>query len=186
MHTANRRRQLLAMAGATVGLASVLAPSATPAYAGTQSQVDSGKSQAGLTSADAPDAVAGAAASGWLGVAAAAPDSDDVTVAAPLRNGVCDPGEICVYKNSNREGPIIDWARGDADYHYGNDSWPIVGGEVINEASSVWNRTDCEVRLYADDNHNGNSTPVGANRWRNLGGTPVGNDNAESHKSFCP
>jgi hypothetical protein len=181
VHTANRRRQLLAAAGVTVGLASVLAPSSAPAYASTESQAD-------LAPADAPGTVAAAPASGWLGVAApaAAPGSDDVAIAAPLRNGVCDPGEICVYKNSNREGPIIDWARGDTNYHYGNDSWPIVGGDVINEASSVWNRTDCEVRLYADDNHNGNSTPIGANRWRNLGGTPVGNDNAESHKSFCP
>jgi hypothetical protein len=180
VNTANRRRQLLAMAGVTVGLASVLAPSSAPAYASTESQAD-------LAPADASGTAAGAPASGWLGVAApAAPGSDDVTVAAPLRNGVCDPGEICVYKNANREGPVIDWASGDTDYNYNNDTWPIVGGPVANEASSVWNRTGCEVRLYEEVDHNGDSAPIGAGRWRNLSGTQVGNDNAESHKSFCP
>lgn len=100
-----------------------------------------------------------------------------------LRNGICEAGEFCLYRDSNRTGPVIDWASGRDDATYNNDTWPIVGGGVNDRASSYWNRTGCNVRIHRDSNANGAGLTVGPNRLGNLAGTPVGGDQASSHNA---
>jgi hypothetical protein len=92
-----------------------------------------------------------------------------------------------VYRDSNRRGPVIDWAKGVDDDHYGNDSFPIVGGRVGDEGSSVWNRTGCTVTVYRNADQGGAAVNVGVDDRINLGDTAVGNDEASSHDAHhCP
>jgi hypothetical protein len=99
----------------------------------------------------------------------------------PLRDGICQSGEFCVYRDSNRSGPVLDWNRAGDDNAYSNNTWPIVGGNVNDEASSYWNRTTCAVRVYRNSNQNppGQTFPAGS--FGNFSGTSVGNDQASSH-----
>lgn len=104
-----------------------------------------------------------------------------------LRNGICEAGEFCLYRDSNRTGPVIDWASGRDDTTYNNDTWPIVGGGVNDRASSYWNRTGCNVRIHRDSSFNGPGLTARASGQAgdrgNLAGTPVGGDQASSHNA---
>jgi hypothetical protein len=125
------------------------------------------------------------AAMGVLAVAGATPatagPSTEQVSPAVVGNGICDPNEFCLYRDSNRTGPVKDYASGVDDNTYVGNTWPIVGGGVNDEASSVWNRTACKVRVYQHADQNGSGRTVDSGAWTNLGGTPVGNDEASSH-----
>jgi Peptidase inhibitor family I36 len=175
--TATRRRSLLAMAGVAAGLTTILTPS--PASAAPVAQTQLGLPGSDLASSGAKQQAQSPELPVFQTIG-----SDDVTVAA-LRNGICDNGEFCVYRDSNRTGPVIDWAKGVDDHHYGNDTFPITGGRVGDEGSSVWNRTGCLVTVYRDGDFGGPWVDIAPGAARNLGGTPVGNDRASSHNAQC-
>lgn len=113
--------------------------------------------------------------------AAAIPLSTTPAAATPLRDGICQNGEFCVYRDSNRSGPVLDWNRAGDDNAYSNNTWPIVGGNVNDEASSYWNRTNCKVRVYRDSNQNGTGETFDPGERQNFSATAVGNDRASSH-----
>jgi len=100
---------------------------------------------------------------------------------ALVGNGICETGEFCLYRDFNRTGPVKDYLSGVDDNTYDNNTWPIVGGGVNDEASSVWNRTNCKVRVFQHSDQNGSGKTIDAGGWTNLSGTPVGNDSASSH-----
>ncbi|OJF11096.1 hypothetical protein BG844_28560 [Couchioplanes caeruleus subsp. caeruleus] len=106
-------------------------------------------------------------------------------LAAALSNGVCESGEFCLYRDRNRSGPVKDYGTAVDDTYYRGKTWPIVGGELDNTASSVWNRTGCEVRVYQFSDYNGNVAVIAAGSWRNFGDTLLGDDKATAHDA-CP
>lgn len=99
---------------------------------------------------------------------------------ADLGNGVCDAGEFCIYRDANRAGPVFDFGKVDS-LSYTPLRWPATGGVVNDKASSVWNRTTCDVKVFS----NGKLTPPAAtvppSSVKNLKDTAVGDDKASSH-----
>jgi hypothetical protein len=98
-----------------------------------------------------------------------------------LRNGICEAGEFCLYRDANRTGPVMDFNRGVDSFTYGSFRWPIVGGQVDNSSSSAWNRTNCTVRVYANSSLNGNGKSVVSGGSTNFRNTLVGDNQASSH-----
>ncbi|MCL2090703.1 MAG: peptidase inhibitor family I36 protein [Micrococcales bacterium] len=151
-------------------------------------------------------AAAGVATAGLVGVQA------EPSQAAP-RDGICDPGELCYYYNSNYGGAVSDFPSG---YHlhpqhagsiasYGNTQpscyeykddprqpgiSPGTGRCVKNDAASVWNRTPFMVRIYYNSNYAGPYVELAPGAKANLAdlrstpaGTNLKNNNA-SHGYF--
>lgn len=106
----------------------------------------------------------------------AAPDAP-----ADLGNGICNTGEFCIYRDANRSGPVFDFGKGVDSSNYTPLRWPATGGVVNDKASSVWNRSTCNVKIFS----NGKLTPPAAvvppSSVKNLKDTAVGDDKASSH-----
>lgn len=115
------------------------------------------------------------------GVPAAQAETTPPVSATALRNGICEAGEFCLYRDANRSGPVMDFNRGVDSLSYGNLYWPIVGGRVNDSASSAWNRTNCTVRVYAGTNLNAEGTTVLAGHSTGFANTPVRDNRASSH-----
>jgi hypothetical protein len=118
------------------------------------------------------------AALALAGAPTAQAETDSITA---LRNGICEAGEFCLYRDANRTGPVMDFNRGVDSLSYGPLFWPIVGGRVNDSASSAWNRTNCTVRVYAGTNLNAEGTSVLAGRSTGFPNTPVRDNRASSH-----
>lgn len=126
-------------------------------------------------------AAAAVGASFALALAAASP-----ATAATARNGVCEPGEFCLYYLSDFQGSVSDFAG--SIYNYG-DSQPSCyefksagagqGLCVKNDARSAWNRTSRTVRVYFNSGYAGSSDPFAAGAYGNLVNTY---DNNASHQ----
>jgi hypothetical protein len=114
-----------------------------------------------------------------VGVPAAQAETAPPVSIATLRNGICEAGEFCLYRDANRSGPVMDFNRGADSLSYGPLRWPIVGGRVNDSASSAWNRTNCSVRVYAGTNLNGNGVTIVAGNSSSL--PAVGDNQASSH-----
>ncbi|WP_026412330.1 peptidase inhibitor family I36 protein [Actinomadura oligospora] len=126
-------------------------------------------------------AATAAAALGGAVVATASP------AMAAGRNGVCDPGEFCLYFNSNQGGSVSDFTGSVADYGAKQPSCYDFKGPgngkgvcVKNNAASVWNRSGQTVRVYFNSRYGGHSQDFGSGARGNLDST-LKNENA-SHQ----
>jgi hypothetical protein len=99
---------------------------------------------------------------------------------ADLGNGICNAGEFCIYRDANRAGPVFDFGKVDSA-NYTPLRWPATGGVVNDKASSVWNRTNCKVRVFANGKFTPPAAVVGISSVINLVATAVGDDKASSH-----
>jgi hypothetical protein len=98
-------------------------------------------------------------------------DSDAVelkaaSAVAVARNGSCGHGETCLFEDDDYKGGIFEvWTRDNAlgnNHWYNRDSW------VGNEASSVWNRRNCTVVFYKNNNLSGAAYQVLAQAKHNI------------------
>ena len=70
------------------------------------------------------------------------------------QNGVCEPGEFCLYFNSGQAGSMVDMAGGHKDYGTGANCIEFItrgdgrGRCVKNNAASGWNREDYAVTVF--------------------------------------
>jgi murein DD-endopeptidase MepM/ murein hydrolase activator NlpD len=106
---------------------------------------------------------------------------------AAARDGACDPGEFCLYFNSDHQGSVSDFTTSIPDY---GDTQPGCyeyrgpgngkGKCVKNEAAAVWNRTAKPVTVFFNSNYAGESRTIPAGDKVNLGGR-LKNENA-SHR----
>lgn len=110
------------------------------------------------------------------------------TTTAPVRNGVCEAGELCYYYNSNIAGSMSDHAPSQADYgatQPGCYEFKTAGNGqgicVKNHAASVWNRTGKTVRVHFNTSYGGTYQSVAAGAKVNLNAT-LKNENA-SHRT---
>lgn len=108
----------------------------------------------------------------------------------------CDRGEFCLYENNdlnrgahNTYG-VFQWRTDDRDYR--NNKWhdkEIRGHhnvDVLNdEASSLWNRTGCSVRLFQNVGWTGASSLFGGGADGYLGNDRIGDNRASSHDIYC-
>ncbi|GAB2821889.1 hypothetical protein GCM10022221_19980 [Actinocorallia aurea] len=124
---------------------------------------------------------AGGLAFGAMAFATASP------AAAAARNGVCEPGEFCLYFNSGNKGSLSDFLGSVADYGAEQPTcYDFKGpgngkGECVkNAAASVWNRTPKTVRVFYNSGHAGASQDFKSGVRGDLNGT-LKNQNA-SHE----
>ena len=68
--------------------------------------------------------------------------------AGPTRNGICEPGEVCFYFNSNQGGvlsdlnyPLANYGTGSSCNHFLKPNGTSSGICLKNNAASIWNRT---------------------------------------------
>lgn len=118
--------------------------------------------------------------------------SATLLVAAPpaqaaARDGVCQPGEFCLYDNSDQQGSVSDFAGSVPDYgatQPGCYEFKSAGAGrglcVKNRAASVWNRTSRPVTVYYNSGWRGSSQATASGSKGNLGAT-LKNENA-SHR----
>jgi hypothetical protein len=109
-----------------------------------------------------------------------------VPAVSTARNGVCDAGEVCFYRDANKGGSVYDTDQAvpkhDQVTYLGAGNGK--GATLIDSASSVWNRTTKTVRVYWKNNYVTNQSmpyqdiPAGATV--NL--SSALNDNNASHK----
>jgi hypothetical protein len=125
--------------------------------------------------------LAGAMALGMAPSGTAVAETDPPVSVAALGNAICDAGEWCVFRDANRSGPAKDFLRGVDATNYNHHRFPIVGGNVNDSVTSVWNRTNCSVRIFRNAQFNAAGITVPPGRTFNMSITPVGNDQASSH-----
>nr|WP_167147617.1 peptidase inhibitor family I36 protein [Actinomyces sp. ZJ308] len=89
------------------------------------------------------------------------------TASAATRDGVCDPGEFCLYYNSNGQGSVSDFNGSIPNYGSRQPNCYEFKGAgngrgkcVKNNAASVWNRTGTSVTVYYNSNHSGRSQVI--------------------------
>ena len=61
-------------------------------------------------------------------VPAAQAETASPVAASTLRNGICEAGEFCLFRDPNRTGPVMDFNRGADSLSYIPFRWPIVAG----------------------------------------------------------
>jgi hypothetical protein len=106
--------------------------------------------------------------------------------AAAAGNGVCEPGEFCVYGAMDFVSPVMDWAQGVDDRNYSDNIWPRSSQAINDTVSSVWNRSSCPVSIWRNGAFTGPGiTLAPSNRLSFLGKTALGDNQASSHQS-CP
>jgi hypothetical protein len=125
----------------------------------------------------------GLAVAAVLAPSVAVADTPSHVALTPLGNGICDSGEFCIYRDRNLSGPVKDYNQGIDDVTYTNNTFPIVGGRVNDEGSSVRNRTTCDVRVFEHSDFNGDGVTVPPGGTRDLHDSPVGGDSASSHNA---
>jgi len=102
--------------------------------------------------------------------------------AANPQNGVCEPGEFCLYFNSNQTGSMVDMGRGHKDYGSGAGCITFItagdgrGRCVKNNAASAWNREAAAVTVFYKSNWAGAIDSVLSDSRANLAETK--NENA--------
>ena len=101
------------------------------------------------------------------GALAAGPMLTSPALAAGPRDGSCDPGEFCLYYNSNQQGSVSDFTQsvpnyGDSQPDCYEFRGPGLGKDecVKNEAASVWNRMAKPVTVYFHSNYGGASQTI--------------------------
>lgn len=112
---------------------------------------------------------------------------DEVGPLAVAFNGDCESGEFCLFEHTFHRGRVIDygWAGGrTCDNTYTNNSFPVAGGPVNDQASSWANFTGVTVRIYDDSNYGGTSSDLPPGSADNLWKVSVGQDDASSHRSI--
>ncbi|WP_199443144.1 peptidase inhibitor family I36 protein [Umezawaea beigongshangensis] len=126
----------------------------------------------------AATAVAGAAALVLAGATAAS--------AATPRNGICEPGEFCLYYLDDFGGSLSDFTTSISNYGASQPScydFKSAGtGQglcVKNDARSAWNRSSRSVRVYFNSNYGGTYDTFAPGTSGNLTNTY---DNNASHK----
>lgn len=110
---------------------------------------------------------------------------------AALRDGVCNAGEFCVFRDLNRLGPVHDWqpnvGSGNLDLDYGNDYYVTASStKVGGTVSSARNRTSSTYRVYNATGATGTgftdvSYVVGVNE-KNFTVAPVTDNTPRSHR----
>ncbi len=102
------------------------------------------------------------------------------------RDGHCDPGEFCLYYNSNHRGSISDFRRSIPNYGATQPRCYEFRGAgagkglcVKNEAAAVWNRRSGPVTVFYNSYYKGRSEVIPPGAKVNL--TAVYNENA-SHR----
>lgn len=125
-------------------------------------------------------------ATAFSSIALAAPAQASTT-----RNGVCDPGEFCLYYNSNRGGSVSDFTSSIPNYGSSLPGCYVFLGPgagrglcVKNNAASVWNRTRGTVEVYYNSNYGGGVNGFGPGLSGNLASF-IKNNNA-SHRLNAP
>jgi hypothetical protein len=120
---------------------------------------------------------------GGLGIGLAGPAS-----AATARNGVCEPGEFCLYYFSNRTGSVSDFNGSVSNYGATQPTCyefrgPGAGqGQCVkNNAMSVWNRSANAYTVYYNSGYSGPSQTFASGQAANLNAT-LSNDNASHLK----
>lgn len=110
--------------------------------------------------------------------------------AAPARNGICDPGEFCLYFNSDHAGSLSDVSHDIPDYGSNNATCNHFIGPgngknrcVKNQAASVWNRTGSYVIVWFNSGYKGPNQLVNPYEKTNLN-AQLKNNNA-SHKLYA-
>lgn len=103
---------------------------------------------------------------------------------ASARNGVCDHGEFCLFRDANFTGPVMDWAGSADDDRYADDHYPS-GHYLDDTTSSVWNRSSCEVSIWQHRFFGDPGITLAAGAKKNTAGTPLGDNLASSHNA-CP
>ncbi|WP_017599420.1 peptidase inhibitor family I36 protein [Nocardiopsis lucentensis] len=129
--------------------------------------------------------MASIALAGVFGIAPAASAAVD---------GSCGGGEFCLYENTDynkgNTPNVYQWTGSDRDYN--NNRWynaadrEFTNDVLDNEASSVWNRTGCDVTLYQHVGYGGANTtfdPGDSDGY--LANNSVGDNRASAHKFKC-
>lgn len=101
---------------------------------------------------------------------------------AAARNGVCDAGEFCLYRDRNFAGPIMDWPGGFDDDRYADNRYPS-GHYLDDTTSSVWNRSNCQVSIWQHRFFGDPGITLAAGAKKNTAGTPLSDDKASSHNA---
>jgi hypothetical protein len=101
---------------------------------------------------------------------------------ANARNGVCDAGEFCLFRDPNFTGVVMDWPRGVDDDRYADNSYPS-GHYLDDTTSSVWNRSNCAVSIWQHRFFGDPGITLAAGAKRNTAGTPLGDNLASSHNA---
>lgn len=103
---------------------------------------------------------------------------------AAARDGHCDGGEFCYYRNGNQAGSVSDFTTSLADYGTKQPTCYDFKGAgsgrglcVKNHAASVWNRTGKTVTVYFNSNYSGAHQSFAAGAKGNLNAT-LKNNNA--------
>ena len=103
---------------------------------------------------------------------------------AASRNGICDSGEFCYYYNRNQAGSVSDFTASIDDYGTTQPTCYDFKGAgngkglcVKNNAASVWNRTNKNVRVYFNSNFAGAAQDFASGTKGNLN-TTLKNNNA--------
>lgn len=103
------------------------------------------------------------------------------------RNGICDPGEVCYYYNSNHAGSVSDFFSSVPDYGTSQPTCYEFRGPgagrglcVKNRAASVWNRSPGIVRVYFNSNFSGRFQDLAPGAKVNL--SPGLKNNNASHQ----
>ncbi|SMC65634.1 peptidase inhibitor family I36 protein [Kibdelosporangium aridum] len=91
---------------------------------------------------------------------AAQAETTSPTTIAALRNVIGEAGEFCLFRDRNLTGPVLDFARAQDDLAYSPFQWPIVGGQVNDQASSARNNTTCAVQVFHAGQHNGRGVTI--------------------------
>jgi hypothetical protein len=102
--------------------------------------------------------------------------------AATPRNGVCEAGEFCLYRDANYTGVVMDWARGADDDRYADNAYPS-GHYLDDTTSSVWNRSNCAVSIWQHRFFGDPGIKLAAGARTNTAGTPLGDNLASSHNA---
>ncbi|MGW5049855.1 peptidase inhibitor family I36 protein [Actinokineospora sp. NPDC004072] len=127
------------------------------------------------------------AVAGVLTVPQAA-SADEVGVAAVARNGVCEPGEFCLFHGFDFTGSVSDFNTSIPNYGTTQPSCYEFKGDgegkgecVKNNALSGYNYSNRSVRLYYNSNYGGTSITFAPLDGLDGGLGPLDHENA-SHK----
>lgn len=111
--------------------------------------------------------------------------------AAP-RNGVCEPGEFCVYFNSGQQGSVSDFTSSLGNYGTTQPSCYEFRGPgngrglcIKNAGASVWNRAAVPVTVFFNSGFAGPSQTVPAGARANLR-AGIKNENASHRFAAAP
>jgi murein DD-endopeptidase MepM/ murein hydrolase activator NlpD len=106
---------------------------------------------------------------------------------AAARDGVCEPGEFCLYFNSDHQGSVSDFTSSIPDYGAKQPECYEYRGPgagkgrcVKNEAAAAWNRTGVPVTVFFNSGYAGASQTIAAGGKVNLD-PALKNENA-SHR----